>query len=99
MLRHIVMWNFKAGLSEEENQKNALKIKADLEALAAQIPGVESLEVYIEALPSSNRSIVLDSLFTDESALAGYQQHPEHVKAGGFIGEVTQDRTCIDFII
>lgn len=30
MIRHIVAWNFKEGLSDEENRQNAEKIKKDL---------------------------------------------------------------------
>lgn len=29
--------------------------------------------------------------------LANYQVHPEHKKAGAFIGSVLKDRVCLDF--
>ena len=96
MLRHIVTWNYKDRFSEDENKENALKIKQGLEALE-DIDGVVEIKVYINALSSSNKDIVLNSLFESEEALAEYQVHPEHKKMGAFIGSVTQNRACIDY--
>lgn len=96
MLRHIVTWNYKDGFSEAENKENALKIKQGLEALI-YIGGVVEIQVHINALASSNKDIVLNSLFESEEALANYQVHPEHKKIGAFIGFATQNRACIDY--
>lgn len=80
MVRHIVMWNFKDGFTDEENIHNARSVKTQLEALSCTIPGIVSLEVITTALKSSNRNIVLNSLFENEKALENYQIHPEHVR-------------------
>ena len=45
------------------------------------------------------RHVMLDSLFTDEAALAYYADHPEHVKCKGYIGGVTKSRKCVDYLI
>ena len=97
MLRHIVTWSFKDGLTAEENQANALKVKQELESLKGKIDGVIELKVYIDLLSSSNRDVVLDSLFESEAALKAYQIHPEHQRVGGFVGSVLQDRVCVDY--
>ena len=97
MLRHIVTWNYKDGFSDEENRKNALKVKTELENLTKTIEGIAELKVYINALSSSNKDIVLNSLFLDEKSLSEYQVHPEHKRVGEFIGAVLQDRACIDY--
>lgn len=97
MVRHIVMWNYKEGLTAEENRRNAQKIKEELEGLVPVIPGVISLRVLTERLPSGGRDLLLDSLFESEEALQSYQVHPEHIRVSGFIGSVTQDRFCVDF--
>ena len=97
MIRHIVAWNYKDGFTESENRENALKIKSDLEALIKCIDGIVELKVHINMLPSSNRDIVLDSLFQSEEALAAYQAHPEHKRVGAFVGAVTQNRACVDY--
>lgn len=98
MVRHIVSWNFKEELTPEEKAGHGLKIKKDLEALKSVIEGIQELTVIVSPLPSSNAEIVLNSLFETEEALAAYQIHPEHKKASSFVGSVTKDRRCLDFL-
>ena len=97
MVRHIVSWKFKDGFSETENTQNALIIKEKLENLSKIIEGIVELKVYITDVSSSDKDLILNSLFVDEKALSEYQVHPEHKKAGTFIGTVLQDRVCIDY--
>lgn len=97
MVRHIVTWNFKDGFTENKNKENAQKIKLSLESLAQVIDGVVELNVHIDPLPSSNRDLILNSLFQSEEALSTYQAHPEHQKIGTFIGTVMQNRSCVDY--
>ena len=98
MIRHIVMWNFKDGFSDAENRVNARQVKAELESLTAVIPGIVSLEVIVEALPSGNRDVALNSLFVSEETLAAYQVHPEHLRVSQFVGTVLTNRTCLDYV-
>lgn len=97
MIRHIVAWNYKEGFSESENEKNAEKVKSELEALTQCIDGIVELKVYKNTLPSGNRDIILNSLFLSEDALNAYQTHPEHQRVSEFVGTVMQDRVCIDY--
>ena len=97
MVRHIVMWNFKDGFTDDENIFNANKVKDSLEALTSIIDGIISLEVIISSLKSSNRDIVLNSLFIDETALANYQIHPDHVRVSNYVGTVMMNRSCVDY--
>ena len=96
MIRHIVMWNYKDGFTAADNKANARQIKQELEALTDCIEGIIELKVYIDVLPSSNKDIILDSLFTSEEALAAYQTHPGHQRVSAYVGSVLQDRVCID---
>lgn len=98
MIRHIVSWNFKEGFSPEENAAYAKKIKQDLESLRGVVPGIAELKVLIDLLPSGNVDVVLNSLFENAEALDSYQIHPEHKKAGAFIGQVMENRRCIDYV-
>lgn len=98
LIRHIVSWNFKEGLTEEEKCQNGQAMKEQLEALATIIPGVISIEVRTDLLAASNRAIVLNSLFESEETLAAYQIHPEHVQVSNFVGTFAADRTCIDYV-
>lgn len=97
MIRHIVAWNFKEGFSEDENRRNAERIKRDLEGLGEIIPEIQGIRVDIHLAPSSTRDVMLDSLFETEADLAIYQEHPEHKKVGVFIGSVMKHRVCLDF--
>jgi len=97
MVRHIVTWNFKDGFSDAENEWNALAIKKELENLKGTIEGIVELEVHINALASSSKDIVLNSLFASEEALAAYQAHPDHKKVGELAAKFLQNRACIDY--
>ena len=98
MVRHIVTWSFKDELTEEEKGEHAKKIKADLEALPQFISGIIDIKVYIDLLPASNKSLILNSLFESEHALTEYQNHPEHKKVSAFVGTVVKDRVCVDYL-
>jgi len=91
------MWNFKEGFTEAENKANAKKVKAELEALKGSIDEVIELKVVINELSTSNKDIMLDTLFENEETMAAYKIHPEHVKIGELVAEVLQDRTVIDY--
>jgi len=97
MVRHIVAWNYRDGFTDAENMANALKVKDGLESLIHAIDGIVEIKVHINELSSSNKDIVLNSLFESEEALKNYQIHPEHKKIGEFVGSVTQNRACIDY--
>ncbi len=98
MVKHIVAWDYAEGFSEEENKSNALKMKEELENLINLIPGIVSINLYIEPLSSSEADLVLDSVFENEEALAAYIVHPEHVRVGSnYVKPVTRNRRCVDF--
>lgn len=98
MVHHIVLWNLKEELNEEERKAAAASIKEKLEAVKDEVEGVISLRVEINELPSSNKDIGLISAFESVEALNAYQKHPAHVQAGAYVGSVTYGRTCLDYI-
>ena len=98
MVKHIILWQLKDELSEEEKAQVRADIKAGLEGLKGQIPGLLEIKVQTEFLDSSNADLMLDSAFVDESALKGYAVHPAHVAvADGVVRPNTKSRVCIDF--
>ena len=98
MDKHIILWQLKDELSEEEKAQVRADIKAGLEGLKGQIPGLLEIKVQTEFLDSSNADLMLDSAFVDESALKGYAVHPAHVAvADGVVRPNTKSRVCIDF--
>lgn len=97
MVKHIIIWEFKEGLSDSENRSNAEKAKAGLEGLKGRVDGLLDVHVIIDLLPSSNGNIVLDCTLKDEESLKAYQVNPEHLKVASFVRTVTQNRKCVDF--
>lgn len=98
MVNHIVFWNLKPELTEEERAAAAVTMKKNLEAVGKLVEGVVSLEVKINKMDSSSRDLALFSKFTSAKALEAYQIHPEHQKALAFGKTVTCDRACFDFV-
>jgi hypothetical protein len=100
MVRHIVAWNFADGFTKKENRNNAVVIKRELENLKNLIEGIQSINVLIEPLDSSDSDLMLDVIFENEEALKRYQVHPEHVRVGtNFVRPFTKNRKCIDFML
>lgn len=98
MVKHIILWTLKDSLSAEEKESVKAGIKAALEGLAGQIPGLLEIRVQTGRLPSSNADLMLDSTFVDAAALAGYSTHPLHVAvADGKVRPYTAQRVCLDF--
>ncbi len=101
MVRHVILWKLKDKYAPAEKAAIKAGIKAGLEGLAGAIPGLESIRVYTDALPTSaNADLMLDAAFTDEAALAGYANHPAHVAvADGKVRPYTASRVCLDFTV
>ena len=98
MVKHIILWQLKPELSAAEKADVKAGIKAGLEGLAGQIPGLVDIHVQTEGLPSSNADVMLDSTFTDEAAIKGYAVHPAHVAvADGKVRPFTANRVCLDY--
>jgi hypothetical protein len=41
--------------------------------------------------------VVLYSEFENRQACEAYMKHPEHIKAGGFVGKVAAERKFVDY--
>lgn len=100
MVKHVILWQLKDELSNDEKNKVKQGIKEGLEGLAGDIPGLLDIVVYTNGLSSSNADVMLDSSFTDEEALEGYAKHPSHVAvADTKVRPYTKTRICMDFEI
>jgi heme-degrading monooxygenase HmoA len=100
MIKHIVMWKLKDFVDGKNKEENAREVKRLLEALNGKIPGLKAIEVGINIEPSEQAyDVVLYSEFDSLEALNGYQKHPEHLKAGEFVGKVREARTVVDYEI
>ena len=104
MVKHVILWQLKDELSDTEKAavKAGIKagIKAGLEGLAGQIPGLVEIHVNINALPSSNADLMLDTTFESAEALKGYSTHPAHVAvANSKVRPYYKNRVCLDYEI
>lgn len=96
LIRHIVAWNYKDEFSDDENRKNSEKVKVELENLINDISEIVEMKVMLNPAKTSNRKVVLISLFNTEQDLMNYQVHPEHKRVSQFVGSVMKDRVCLD---
>lgn len=100
MVKHIIIWTLKEEFSLEEKTSIKAGIKAGLEGLQGQIPGLLDIKVFTDGLASSNADLILDSSFESEEALKGYAVHPAHVSvANEKVRPFTRTRSCFDYEI
>ena len=98
MVKHIILWQLKDELSEEEKQTVKAGIKEGLEGLAGKVPGLIEVHVQTQGLASSNADVMLDTTFEDADALAAYAKNPKHVAvADTKVRPFTANRACMDF--
>lgn len=98
MVKHVILWQLKDGLSDSEKAEIKTGIKIGLEALQGKIPGLVQIRVETNPLESSNADVMLDSSFENEEALKGYAVHPEHVAvADGKVRPYVKARVCMDY--
>ena len=75
MVKHIILWQLKDEYSDAEKADIKAGIKAGLEGLAGQIPGLVEIHVNINGLPSSNADLMLDTTF-ESAGTQGLLQAP-----------------------
>lgn len=97
MIRHIILWKLKADLPAGDVPAMKAEAKRRLEALCGNIPGLLSLTVHTNGIPSSNADMMLESTFEDVSSLEGYQTNPLHLAAAGYVRSIVETRLCLDF--
>ena len=95
MTKHIVM--FKLQGTDEARREAALRFKAALEALPAQIDVLQSIEVGLNENPAEDWDVVLTAVVPTLADVATYAQHPAHVAAAAIIKDVKQQRACVDY--
>ena len=71
MVKHIILWTLKEEFSAEEKEQIKKGIKENLEGLVGKVPGLLSLHIQTEKLPSSTADLMLDSSLESAEALKG----------------------------
>ncbi len=92
-MKHIVMWKLR-------DKSEAAAIKARLDALAGNIPGLISLEVGIDFLGSAQSAdLALVAELESREALESYQNHPLHQAVVSLLKAAAISRTVIDYTL
>lgn len=98
MVNHIVMWNFKPEIKEEDKVALKAAMEENLKALVGKVPGLLTVEFVSNPLPSSTHDIALVTTLEKAEDVAVYATHPEHVKvADTYVRPYVKDRACLDF--
>ena len=98
MIRHVVIWRFKAEAEGAPRADNLLRAKALLEQLPREIPGIQSFAVGINAADSPEAAdLALVSEFESWDALRVYQDHPAHRRVVDFLRAVRTERRVADW--
>ena len=93
MVKHIILWQLKDEYSDAEKADIKAGIKAGLEGLAGQIPGLVEVHVNI-----NGADLMLDTTFESAEALKGYSKHPAHVAvADSKVRPYYKSRVCLDY--
>lgn len=97
-VRHVVIFKYKAGTTDEQIEQ----VTQAFAALKEKIPGIVAFEYGVNDSPEGrNRGFTHVYLLTFESAAARdtYLPHPEHQKFGEWIGkmDVVEDVFVVDY--
>jgi hypothetical protein len=97
MIKHIVMWNV-SGDDAATRARNLALLKAEFESLRGRVPGLLHLEIGVdESRIGYACDVVLYTEFESRAALAGYADHPEHLRVRRALGEMRTARFQVDY--
>jgi hypothetical protein len=99
MIKHIVLFKFKADLPEAEKVLKMQSIKTGLEALIKKTETLKKIEVGINCNQDEKYDLSLSAEFDSMEGLNAYAVHPEHLKIGKIIREILDERACVDYEI
>lgn len=98
MVNHIVMWNFKPEIKEEEKEELKNIMCKQLNALVGKVPGLLSVKFVSNPLASSTHEIALVTTLEKAEDIAVYATHPEHVKVADlYVRPYVTNRACLDY--
>ncbi|MCI8853784.1 MAG: Dabb family protein [Lachnospiraceae bacterium] len=97
MVTHIVLWNFRAEVPEEQRAEIAGNIHQVMQELPEKCPGLQEIGFYYGKTPWSNRDLACICRLDSYQALAEYQVQPDHLEvANRYVKPVTKERICFD---
>ncbi len=98
MVNHIVMWNFKDEIKDEDKVVLKATMEENLKALVGKVPGLLTVDFVSNPIPSSTHDIALVTTLEKAEDIAIYAKHPEHVRvADTYVRPYVKDRVCLDY--
>ena len=94
MLTHIVVWKYRADVSDEKRREHLLRLRA----LPLHIPEIKSFDVGFDTLyleRSYDTGLVAD--FRDRPALDAYTLHPLHQEVAEMGRKISEHIVSVDF--
>ena len=100
MIRHIVAWDYKEGVSDEENTQTINKLSDLFSTIKKKFKDkIKELNLHVsDSSLSSDRAIILNSLFTDKETLKAYIIDPDHIKVTELVNNTLINRVCLDYL-
>lgn len=96
MIRHTVFFTL-AATEEAQRASDVNEMRSRLTALVGVVPGLRDISLRRDlGLIDDHWDVVLVSDHDDNAALEGYQSHPAHQEAAGFIRSVTSGKATVD---
>jgi len=95
MLRHVVVWKYRADIDMDVREEHVTLLRN----LSSVIPQLQSLSVGFDTLhlPRSYDTGLV-AVFEDRVALDAYTIHPEHIKAANFGRSISEHVASVDFV-
>lgn len=98
MVHHIVMWNFKEEVAEENKSAIIQNMETALTGLVGQVPGLLTVKLVKQPLSSSTHEIALVTTLEKAEDVAVYAKHPAHVAAADtYVRPYVCNRACLDY--
>lgn len=97
MVKHIVLFKLKSGLSLEEKSDLTRDFKLAIEQLPEVIGFIKHVEVGANINASEHFDIALYSEFESLDRVKEYSVHPKHIEASGIIKPYIEVRSCVDY--
>ena len=100
MIKHIVFWKLKEGITGNEREDALTRIKNGFEAMRGKIPGLRTIELGITfSSGPESADFCLYSEFDSREALEGYNTHPLHQAMVTVVREVRVERRVADYVV
>ena len=97
MIRHVVMWKFKAKAEGKTKEENIQAVKDMLYSLVPRISQIRRMEVGVDVAHSnSSMDLMLLTEFDSITDLKIYAVHPDHLAVAEYVGKVVESRVVVD---